>query len=91
MRVSILVVSAILVVVTAEQHARVHLVGKTGANGVVDLIQMSGGVQMNGRVSGLTPGKHGFHVHQWGDIYSNGCDSTGPHLNPREVHLTTMC
>ena len=61
---SLLVISAILVVVTAEHHARVHFAGKTGANGVVDLIQMNGGVQMNGRVNELTPGKHGFHVHE---------------------------
>jgi Cu-Zn family superoxide dismutase len=28
--------------------------------------------------------KHGFHVHQKGDIVSNGCNSAGGHFNPLE-------
>jgi len=32
-------------------------------------------------VSGLTPGLHGFHVHEKAD-FSNGCISAGPHYNP---------
>lgn len=32
-------------------------------------------------VSGLSPGKHGFHVHESGDL-RQGCESMGPHYNP---------
>ncbi|XP_044982384.1 superoxide dismutase [Cu-Zn] 2-like isoform X1 [Hordeum vulgare subsp. vulgare] len=41
----------------------------------------SGYTEVRGRVSGLAPGLHGFHIHAFGDT-TNGCNSTGPHFNP---------
>lgn len=31
---------------------------------------------MKGRITGLSPGLHGFHIHSLGDT-TNGCNSTG--------------
>ncbi len=33
------------------------------------------------KISGLKSGKHGIHIHTFGDT-RNGCESMGPHYNP---------
>merc|ERR1711970_237660 len=37
-----------------------------------------------GVITNLGPGKHGFHVHENGDL-SNNCKAAGGHYNPRNV------
>ena len=39
---------------------------------------------IKGTVSGLKPGLHGFHIHEFGDM-SKGCESMGAHYNPDNV------
>ena len=50
--------------------------------GVVRLLQMDeDNCLVEGTVDGLTPGKHGLNVHEYGDL-SNGCLNCGEHFNP---------
>lgn len=46
----------------------------------------TGEVRISGTVTGLTPGDHGIHVHEKGDL-SNGCTSAGEHFNPTNVNI----
>merc|ERR1711973_367820 len=41
-------------------------------------------MRIKGVIKDLTPGLHGFHIHEYGDL-SNGCVSTGSHYNPYGV------
>ena len=53
-----------------------------GVTGVVHFTQVDGGVRVVADVLGLKPGKHGFHIHEFGDITAADGMSTGGHLNP---------
>nr|QKY65181.1 ribosomal protein L32 [Passiflora auriculata] len=74
-----------LTVVAATKKAVAVLKGSSEVEGVVSLTQENDGpTTVNVRVTGLTPGPHGFHLHEYGDT-TNGCISTGAHFNPNSL------
>ncbi|VFR03452.1 unnamed protein product [Cuscuta campestris] len=74
-----------LTVVAAAKKAVALLKGASKVEGVVTLTQDEDGpTTVNVRVTGLSPGRHGFHLHEYGDT-TNGCISTGAHFNPNIV------
>ena len=52
------------------------------ASGVVTFTKVEGGVKVVAEIRGLTPGKHGFHIHEWGDTSSPDAMSAGSHFDP---------
>jgi Cu-Zn family superoxide dismutase len=63
--------------------AMIHPVGESGVNGSVSFEKVSGGVKVTANVFGLEPNsKHGFHVHEFGDLGSADATSAGGHFNP---------
>jgi len=53
------------------------------ASGTVTVTALAGsGVHLDVKVSGLTPGVHGFHVHEVGDCGASDASSAKGHFNP---------
>lgn len=50
--------------------------------GVILLDQHNDGLHIHGKVVGLTPGKHGFHIHEFGDLRDPKGESAGGHFDP---------
>ena len=51
-------------------------------HGVVTFEEVDKGVHVTANLTGLTPGRHGFHIHEFGDINSEDGSSAGGHFNP---------
>lgn len=64
--------------------ATATLVAKSGSrvSGTVTFTQQAEGVLVFAIVSGLTPGSHGFHIHETGDCSAPDGSSAGGHFNP---------
>ena len=41
-------------------------------------------IRIGGVLLGLTPGNHGFHIHEYGDL-GDHCTAAGGHFNPNGV------
>ncbi len=53
--------------------------------GTVRFMQTEKGVRVIADISGLTPGEHGFHIHEFGDVTAPDGASAGGHFNPAHV------
>jgi Cu-Zn family superoxide dismutase len=51
-------------------------------SGIVRFEVVKEGVRVVADMSGLAPGKHGFHIHEFGDCSSDDGTSAGGHFNP---------
>ena len=79
----ILAVHRALAVITPTKGNTVH--------GIVRFEETPKGVRVVADLTGLTPGNHGFHIHEFGDISSDDGSSAGGHFNPTgEMHSMPM-
>ena len=71
----------------AEKKAGAALESRSGSKvtGQVTVMPMGDGVHVEARVSGASPGKHGFHFHMNGDCSAPDAKSAGDHWNPSGV------
>jgi Cu-Zn family superoxide dismutase len=51
-------------------------------SGTVTFSMAQGGVRVQAHIRGLKPGKHGFHIHEFGDASSPDGMAAGGHFNP---------
>jgi Cu-Zn family superoxide dismutase len=49
---------------------------------MVAFTKMENGIQVVAHVEGLTPGDHGFHIHEYGDCSAPDATSAGGHFAP---------
>jgi superoxide dismutase, Cu-Zn family len=77
--------SAGIVTSTYTVTRAVAVLSPTAANsvsGTVTFTRVQTGVRIVADLTGLTPGAHGFHIHEFGDCTAPDATSAGGHFNP---------
>jgi Cu-Zn family superoxide dismutase len=72
--VQVVVVSKAIAVLAPTKDSKVE--------GVVTFTQEATGIHVHAELSGLAPGKHGFHVHEFGNVSKDDGSACGGHFNP---------
>jgi Cu-Zn family superoxide dismutase len=69
-------------------NAAAQLEPKSGSKvtGVVAFAKVGDEVRVVAYIQNLTPGKHGFHIHEKGDCSAADAASAGAHFNPTQQH-----
>jgi len=65
--------------------AVLHPAGNSKVSSTIYFTQRDGSVEISGEVTGLSPGLHGFHIHEYGDCSAADASSAGGHFNPTHM------
>lgn len=58
-------------------------------SGKVTFTSQPDGIKIVANITGLTPGVHGFHIHEFGNCSAPDASSAGGHFNPhKELHAS---
>jgi Cu-Zn family superoxide dismutase len=60
----------------------VRPLGESKVEGKVVFTKVADGIEIVAELTGLTPGEHGFHVHEFGDCSMADGTCAGGHFNP---------
>src|SRR5712675_3191620 len=66
--------------------AVLHPTAGNNVTGTVTFTKSGDEVKVVADISGLKPGKHGFHIHEFGDCTAPDAMSAGGHFNPTNHH-----
>ena len=64
-----------------QNHSGIAVLDMNGVTGTVRFEQLQDAVRIKYNIKGLTDGKHGFHIHEFGDL-TDGCKNACSHFNP---------
>lgn len=67
---------------TVKATATVNPTKGNTVHGVVNFEETRDGLHIVADLEGLTPGEHGFHIHEFGDCSASDATSAGGHFNP---------
>ena len=67
---------------TTKAIAVLHPASGSKVTGTVTFTKSGDTVQVVADITGLTPGKHAFHIHEFGDCSAPDAASAGSHYNP---------
>src|SRR2546429_1359464 len=62
--------------------AVLHPTAGSKVSGTVTFTAEADGVRVRAEITGLTPGNHGFHIHEFGDCSAADASSAGAPFNP---------
>ncbi len=65
--------------------AVVHGTKGNNVSGTVTFTKAGNAINVSADIKGLKPGKHGFHIHEYGDCSAEDATSAGGHFNPENV------
>jgi superoxide dismutase, Cu-Zn family len=65
--------------------ALLHPTEGSEARGAVHFVSSQDGIRVTAVLEGLSPGLHGFHVHEYGDCSAPDGSSAGGHFNPDDL------
>ena len=70
---------------TTKAIAVLHPASGSQVMGTVTFTKTGDAVQVVADITGLKPGKHGFHIHEFGDCSATDASSAGSHFNPTKM------